>query len=141
VSAVYAATPAINSPANGANLVPGQPFDFSYDSIADYGVSSYNATVWLFTSPPNSSAPSINFADGHYFGRFGWPNYPGNCSDHQSWYRRLHDIQSLGNPSPSNPAPPQLVAPDFSVNPGGFGAGESASNVAVYFAVLEEYAT
>lgn len=31
--------------------------------------------------------------------------------------------------------------PDFSINPKGWGAGEHASNVKAYLAVMEEYAT
>lgn len=81
-SAVIAAptrrqTPGISSPPSGANIMPGQAFDFSYTSIADYGTSSYNYTVWLATKAPESFTASENFMDGHYFGRFAEPNYPG----------------------------------------------------------------
>ncbi|KAJ7644204.1 hypothetical protein FB45DRAFT_737212 [Roridomyces roridus] len=112
----------IVSPADGAVIAPGAAFDFQYQTMADYGVSSYNYTVWLLTSVPTSFAQSNNFAEGHYLGRFAEPNYPGN-------------------PNPSNLPPAQLVMPDFSKNPGGFGLGESESNGNFVLAVLEEYAT
>ncbi|ESK95759.1 hypothetical protein Moror_12488 [Moniliophthora roreri MCA 2997] len=111
---------AIVQPKPGTVVAPGQAFDFVYDTKADYGVSSYNFTVWLFTSPP--SMQDQDFATGHYFGRYGLPNYPGN-------------------PSPPNLPPAQLVMPDFSKNPGGFGGGATATNQTVYLAVIEEYAT
>ncbi|KAJ7259545.1 hypothetical protein B0H12DRAFT_418620 [Mycena haematopus] len=117
-----AETPAINKPADGAHIAPGQTFDFSYQSIADYGASSYNYSVYLFTVPPQEFAASLNFGAGHYFGRFAEPNYPGN-------------------PSPSNTPPPTLVMPNFSIAPGGWGAGASATNATFYLAVLEEYST
>ncbi|KAJ7675726.1 hypothetical protein DFH06DRAFT_977309 [Mycena polygramma] len=114
--------PAIIQPEEGAHIAPGQKFNFSYQSIADYGCSSYNYSVYLFTSPPLEFAASENFGAGHYFGRFAQPNYPGN-------------------PNPPNTPPAQLVMPNFSVAPGGWGSGASASNATFYLAVLEEYAT
>ncbi|KAJ6508647.1 hypothetical protein C8R45DRAFT_859784 [Mycena sanguinolenta] len=117
-----AMTPAIVAPADGAHIAPGQTFDFAYQSIADYGASSYNYSVYLFTIPPENLLASQNFAAGHYFGRFAEPNYPGN-------------------PDPSNLPPATLVMPDFSIAPAGFGAGASASNATFYFAVFEEYST
>jgi hypothetical protein len=42
-------------------------------------------------------------------------------------------------PYPKNPPPAQLIMPDFSKSPGGFADGKSASNAAVYLAVLEEW--
>ncbi|KAJ7688210.1 hypothetical protein B0H14DRAFT_3101234 [Mycena olivaceomarginata] len=124
-SAARAATPAIVQPADGTVLAPGQSFPFTYSSIADYGASSYNYSVYLFTTPPGPLAfanASTNFGAGHYFGRFAQPNYPGN-------------------PDPQNTPPPTLVMPNFSVAPGGFGAGASATNATFYLAVFEEYAT
>ena len=44
------------------------------------------------------------------------------------------------NPYPANLPPANLVMPDFSKSPGGFGAGVAASNKKIYLAVLEEYA-
>lgn len=67
----------ISAPAAGTLITPGQSFDFSYNSHADYGISSYNYTVWLTTTPPTSMAQSDTFMTGHYFGRFSEPNYPG----------------------------------------------------------------
>ncbi|KAK7469345.1 hypothetical protein VKT23_003825 [Stygiomarasmius scandens] len=108
-------------PAEGTVINPGQAFDFSYDARGDYGVTSYNYTVFLFTSDPGSFSPSSEFARGHFFGRFSNPNFPGN-------------------PNPSNPPPAQLVMPDFSKNPGGFGTGKVDSDGKFVLAVLEEYA-
>jgi hypothetical protein len=42
---------------------------------------------------------------------------------------------------PTNLPPAQLVMPDFSKNPGGFGVGASATNATYYLAVFEEYST
>lgn len=83
-------------PADGTVIAPGQEFPFKYDGMADFGISSYNVcasssfilvrlfraalsqyTVWLLTSMPTAFSPSINFAAGHYFGRFSEPNFPG----------------------------------------------------------------
>ena len=101
LSAVSAATPAIVLPANGTVIAPNGTFPFVYHSISDYGTSSYNFTVWLFTSPPRYGiaccvvsrvvwyafaerafflrffVPSETFAVGYHFGRFSQPNYPG----------------------------------------------------------------
>jgi hypothetical protein len=112
----------ITSPASGTVINPGDSFNFSYNSRADYGITSLNYTVFLMTTSPTSLAPSADFATGHFFGRFAEPNYPGN-------------------PNPSNPPPVQLVMPDFALSPGGFGVGKAASNSAFYVVVLEEYVT
>ncbi|KAF4617698.1 hypothetical protein D9613_005810 [Agrocybe pediades] len=117
-----AAIPTIVSPANGTAIGPGQPFNFSYQSIADYGTSSFNYTVWLFTSPPRGFFPVDNYATGFYFGRFAEPNYPGN-------------------PNPPNPAPHQLIMPDFTKVGKGFSSGATAHNATFYLAVMEEYGT
>lgn len=71
------ATGTISSPPNGASINPGASFDFLYNSRADYGITSLNYTVFLFTSSPISLVPSAEFATGHFFGRFAEPNYPG----------------------------------------------------------------
>ncbi|KAJ7288229.1 hypothetical protein C8J57DRAFT_1047089 [Mycena rebaudengoi] len=118
----YAATPSIVQPAEGTHIAPGEAFNFTYASIADYGTSSYNYTVYLFTSAFFALAPSENFGTGHYFGRFAQPNYPGN-------------------PNPRNTPPSTLTMPDFSKNPGGVGSGAFATNASFYLVVLEEYAT
>ncbi|KAJ6585097.1 hypothetical protein B0H19DRAFT_410377 [Mycena capillaripes] len=112
----------IIAPADSTVIAPGETFAFSYDSMADYGVSSYNYTVFLLTSVPTSFGQSVDFAQGHYFGRFAEPNYPGN-------------------PSPKNVAPATLTMPDFSKNPGGFGVGAADSNGEFALVVMEEYAT
>lgn len=73
----YATGPGIIvAPANGSIIAPGASFNFQYISRADYGISSYNYAVWLFTSLPTSIAPSDNFATGYFFGRFSAQN-PG----------------------------------------------------------------
>ncbi|KAJ3747132.1 hypothetical protein DFH05DRAFT_1478616 [Lentinula detonsa] len=112
----------IVSPTVGTLVNPGEAFDFSYSARGDYGVTSLNYTVFLMTSLPTSLAPSADFATGHYFGRFAEANYPGN-------------------PNPSNPAPAQLIMPDFALSPGGWGVGETMSNGTFYLVVLEEYVT
>lgn len=73
----FAAIPAILSPKKGATISPNAHFDFKYHSIADYGTSSYNYTVWLFTKRPTYFEASEHFAEGYQFGRFAQPNYPG----------------------------------------------------------------
>ncbi|KAJ7927998.1 hypothetical protein B0H13DRAFT_2653178 [Mycena leptocephala] len=120
-TSALATTPAIIQPADGTHIAPNQAFDFNYLSIADYGTSSYNYSVYLFTTPPLAFMASQNFGAGHYFGRFAEPNYPGN-------------------PNPPNTPPAQLVMPNFSIAPGGWGEGASASNATFYLAVFEEYA-
>ncbi|KAK0503989.1 hypothetical protein EDD18DRAFT_1305776 [Armillaria luteobubalina] len=81
--------------------------------MADYSVSGYNYSVWLFTSLPESFAPSESFGAGYYFGRYDYANYPGV----------------------------PLVMPNLSARFGGFGTGKSASNAVVYLAVIEEWAS
>nr|GAT60135.1 predicted protein [Mycena chlorophos] len=95
----------ISLPQAGASIAPGE------------------FTVWLFTSEfPSSFAPTQNFADGHFFGRFALPNYPGN-------------------PYPTNLPPSTLTMPNFDKSPGGFGAGLAEANQNCTLVVLEEYAT
>lgn len=65
------------SPTAGTIVAPGGQFDFKWDTMADYGLSSYNFTVFLFTQAPTSMAPSEFFGSGYYLGRFSEPNYPG----------------------------------------------------------------
>ncbi|KAJ7212012.1 hypothetical protein GGX14DRAFT_621283 [Mycena pura] len=112
----------IFAPAEGTNIKPGEVFGFQYQSVADFGVSSYNYTVFLLTSAPTTFNPSTDWGRGYYFGRFAEPNFPGN-------------------PSPKNPPPPTLTMPDFSKNPGGFGVGEVDVNGQFTLVVMEEYAT
>ncbi|TRM67202.1 hypothetical protein BD626DRAFT_566231 [Schizophyllum amplum] len=106
--------PAINSPAANSVIMPGQDFDFSYQNMGDYGRSSYNLTVWLFSSELGAfTSGSDTVATGHYFGRF---------------------------PLKNGAVPTTLTMPDLSVNPGDFGEGQSASNATMYIAVFEEWA-
>ncbi|KAJ3509528.1 hypothetical protein NLJ89_g5180 [Agrocybe chaxingu] len=120
--AALAATPSIREPADGTIVNPGTTFDFSYQSIADYGASSYNYTVWLFTSPPTTFVPFSNYAAGYYFGRYAEPNYPGN-------------------PNPRNLPPKQLTMPNFAVLEKGFGTGSNVHNATFFLTILEEYGT
>ncbi|KAJ6477329.1 hypothetical protein C8R47DRAFT_1140023 [Mycena vitilis] len=110
----------IIAPADGTVIAPGETFAFEYSTMADYGVTSYNYTVFLLTSVPTTFAQSVDFAQGHYFGRFAEPNYPGN-------------------PSPKNVAPTTLTMPDFSKSEGGFGTGAVDSNGDFALVVMEEY--
>ncbi|TFK52589.1 hypothetical protein OE88DRAFT_1421949 [Heliocybe sulcata] len=110
----------IVSPAPGDTISPGQAFDFKYNTMADYGSSSYNFTVFLVTSPAQAMVPSTEFMQGHYFGRFQEANYPAV-------------------PYATNPPPSQLIMPNFDKSPGGFGSGSWAANATFYLAVLEEW--
>ncbi|PBK74952.1 hypothetical protein ARMSODRAFT_499624 [Armillaria solidipes] len=114
--------PSIVQPRNGTRIDPGQQFDFEYKSIAEYGISAYNFTVWLFTSRPSFFYAAEDFASGSYMGRFSMRNHPGNDYPH-------------------NLPPPYLTMPDFKDLPVGFGVGESCENRKVYLVVIEEYAT
>ena len=72
----------ITAPASGTAVQPGANFTFAYEPHADYGVSSFAYHVWLLTSPSASSSAGTltlpaNGASGYYFGRFDYPNYPG----------------------------------------------------------------
>ncbi|KIY71209.1 hypothetical protein CYLTODRAFT_419061 [Cylindrobasidium torrendii FP15055 ss-10] len=111
----------ITQPESNTIIAPGESFPFAYDSVADYSISSYNFSVFLFSKPPKSFDESGDFAHGHYFGRFQVANYPAV-------------------PYPSNPAPSELVMPDFSQKHGGFGMGASGANATMYLTVIEEYA-
>ncbi|KAG6857161.1 hypothetical protein H0H87_008731 [Tephrocybe sp. NHM501043] len=112
----------IISPKIGETILAGSKFAFEYRTRADYGVSSYNYTVWLFTKSPATPEPSDLFATGYFFGRYSQPNYPGN-------------------PYPKNQPPSELTMPDFSKSPGGFGTGLQSENKDCLFVVLEEYGT
>ena len=65
------------APAAGTVISPGANFDFKWDTMADYGRSSYNFTVFLFTQLPTGLPPSETWASGYYLGRYAEPNYPG----------------------------------------------------------------
>jgi hypothetical protein len=75
----YAPQGTILSPANGTVVAPGAPFAFSYDIRSDYCTSSFNYTVWLFTSNParfGMGADNV-IGTGRFLGRFQQENYPG----------------------------------------------------------------
>ncbi|EIW81021.1 hypothetical protein CONPUDRAFT_33905, partial [Coniophora puteana RWD-64-598 SS2] len=114
----------ISSPSNGTSIMPSTPFNFTYNTRADYGTSSYNFTVWLWSSATPSSSGQ-DFATGYYFGRYAEENYPGECA----------------TPDPANPVPPQLWMPDLAQILGGFGTGSTASDVPMYLVVIEEWGT
>ncbi|OBZ71739.1 hypothetical protein A0H81_08753 [Grifola frondosa] len=116
----YKGAGTIAAPAPGTAIAPGAAFNFSYNAHGDYCISSYAFSVYLVTEVPTALAPSEEFMSGYFFGRFDTANYPAV-------------------PYPTNPAPPQLTMPDLSISPGGFGAGESASNATFQLAVLEEW--
>jgi hypothetical protein len=42
----------IVAPANGTAVMPGQMVPFTYVSMAEYSVTSYNLSIWLYTSDP-----------------------------------------------------------------------------------------
>ncbi|KAJ7288230.1 hypothetical protein C8J57DRAFT_1279478 [Mycena rebaudengoi] len=120
ILSVFASTPGITHPAKGSIIAPDAFFEFKYRSMADYGTSSYNFTVWLFTSPPRFFQPSKTFATGFHLGRFSQANYPAN----------MH---------PQNPPPSLLKMPDVSKLGGGWGVGANITHATFYLAVIEEY--
>ena len=72
--------PVINKPAANAVIQPGETFDFLYYSMADYGRSAYNTSIWLFSSAPGdlqANTKADTLTTGHFFGRFSTGNYPG----------------------------------------------------------------
>jgi hypothetical protein len=67
----------IDAPLNGTALAPGQRFNFTYNVRSDYCVSSFNYTVWLFTSIPSGLSflgPDNEVATGAYLGRYANSN-------------------------------------------------------------------
>ncbi|KAJ7286243.1 hypothetical protein C8J57DRAFT_1169018 [Mycena rebaudengoi] len=106
----------ISSPVEGQKIAPGEEFDFSYNTMADYGISSYNFNVYVVTEMPTPMTPSIDFAHAHFFGHFAELNYPGN-------------------PRPKNLAPTKLTMPDFSKGPGGWANGEASVANRITFAM------
>ncbi|PBK97586.1 hypothetical protein ARMGADRAFT_1162439 [Armillaria gallica] len=121
---VCVAHPSIVQPHNGTRIDPGQQFDFEYKSIAEYGISAYNFTVWLFTSRPTSF---FDAAEKSLLGR--------------TWVVIRCAIILVRNDYPHNLPPPYLTMPNFKDLPVGFGVGESCENKKVYLVVIEEYAT
>lgn len=74
----------IEAPALGTVVPPGANFTFSYFPHADYGISSFAYDVWLLAAPNGSSPADGNQislttpgVSGYHFGRFDYPNYPG----------------------------------------------------------------
>jgi hypothetical protein len=45
----------IRFPENGTAVSPGQWIPFYYASMGEYSVTSYNFTVWLYTSNPREA--------------------------------------------------------------------------------------
>ena len=74
----YGSQGTISSPANGTVIMPGESFDFYYNTHSDYCISSMNFTVWLLTSPPESVFGIMDGSakvTGWYFGRFAYSSY------------------------------------------------------------------
>ena len=109
-------------PLPDTHIAPGAAFNFSYDIRADYCTSTYAYSVYLVTESPSAASPAASevFMGGHFFGRFDAENYPAV-------------------PNPTNPAPPQLVMPNFSQPEGGWGSGQAASDKTFTLAVVEEW--
>ncbi|KAI5896705.1 uncharacterized protein SCHCODRAFT_02615607 [Schizophyllum commune H4-8] len=126
LAALAAATggPAIEKPAANSVIQPGEEFDFHYYSMADYLRTGYNTSIFLFTSEIGalaSGGQNESVTTGHFFGRWSTGSVPNNN----------HPVEAL---------PEKLTMPDFSVNPGGFGIGKTASDAPMFLAVFEEWA-
>ncbi len=84
--------------------MPGQSFAFHYDGMAEYSVSGYNYSVWLFTSLPLAFLPSQSFGAGHFFGRYNYANYPGRWIFHIQYvlfnYAMCYRCSICDQPSP-----------------------------------------
>ncbi|KAJ6563541.1 hypothetical protein B0H10DRAFT_2239378 [Mycena sp. CBHHK59/15] len=93
---------------------PGAAFDFRYNTMADYGVTSYNYSVWLLTSMPTTFAQSTDFAEGHSSGALQ-SQTTLVCVSVVSLI--LMAEFRIRQPVTQNPAPAQLIMPDFSKNP------------------------
>ncbi|KAK0471547.1 hypothetical protein IW261DRAFT_1344343, partial [Armillaria novae-zelandiae] len=116
----------ITAPANGTVIMPGESFAFSYDPMADYGVSTYNYTVFLFTKLPSSLYSSTEWSSGHYFGRFDYPNYPGKFEALSIEYGLMIELQRYQYAT--HEALANLTMPDFSKAPSpGWGGGGNAT--------------
>lgn len=74
----------IEVPTAGTAIAPGSNFTFTYTPRADYGVSTYFYHVFLMDEAATVGAlpptPINVFSTGYYFGRFDYPNYPGEYS-------------------------------------------------------------
>ena len=71
----------ISVPAAGTAIAPGSNFTFQYTPRADYGVSTFYYHVFLLdeaaTVDGSEPTPIDVFSTGYYFGRYDYPNYPG----------------------------------------------------------------
>ncbi|PVF94651.1 hypothetical protein CPB86DRAFT_712777 [Serendipita vermifera] len=113
----------IDQPANGTHVAPGSWVPFYYRTMAEYSWTSYNFSVWLFTSDPKE-ALFTGGSTGISLGKWSY--------------------SSSTNTNPPNPSPPaQIYIPDFSKGQGGyvggFGGGMNASDATIWLAVFEEY--
>ncbi|KAI0802082.1 hypothetical protein BC629DRAFT_164627 [Irpex lacteus] len=121
----------ITQPRSGIAIRPGEAFNFTYNPMADYSVSTFYYHVFLLDASSldsdgdrstllNQPLTSL-FSSGYYFGRYDYPNYPAV-------------------PYAKNPAPAQLTMPDFSKNaPAGWSAGESVHDLPLQLLVIEEW--
>lgn len=81
-SIAYAASPhgAIVHPTSRTAISPSSSFNFTYNVLADYSVSTFWYHVWL-VDPIEVEGKTQSLADifssGYYFGRFDYPNWPG----------------------------------------------------------------
>lgn len=84
VASAYYPQGTIQSPVNGTSIAPGQSFDFLYEIRSDYCTSSFNYTVWMFTSDPKKFKMGADnvFGTGRFMGRFQNENYPGKLHCH-----------------------------------------------------------
>lgn len=75
--AVQADTPrgVIASPVDGTHIAPGESFPFTYNIRIGQCALSYNYTVWLFTSPPETFMTSTT--TGVFLGRFSAASFDG----------------------------------------------------------------
>lgn len=133
-------------PLAGTAVLPGANFTFTYNPHADYGLSSFAFHVWLLTGEDPDEDFGNSFTSlitsnpsGYYFGRFDYPNYPGEI--HMCYLSDSLTQRSVVTAVPyaKNPPPPQLTMPDFSKSPGGFASGSAASNLTMRLVVIEEW--
>lgn len=111
----------IRTPEEGTKVAPGSWVPFYYESMGEYSVTSYNFTVWLYTSDPREGL-FTGEATGVSVGTWSY--------------------SSSTNTQPAHPPPPaQIYIPDFSKGPGGFAGGKNASDAPLWLSVFEEYGT
>ncbi|KAF7365108.1 hypothetical protein MVEN_00382100 [Mycena venus] len=128
ISTVYAASPSIVFPANDSVIAPNEHFKFHYQSIADSGVSSYNFTCWLFTSPPRQILRAVKHVC------YGLSPGPILAVELPCRFKL-----ATANKSPHNPPPATFKMPDFSKMGAGWGVGSHATHAKIFFAVVEEW--